>query len=137
MKKNYYLNNIKDIKITIKKQCIIFLKGDLWAWKTTFSKYIINEILWIKEEVKSPTYIYYNKYNLSNLKELYHFDLYKLQNYDEFFAIWGEDIFDNNTWIILVEWPELIELYYKPDILINLKRTDNEWEREIEVISFF
>jgi tRNA A37 threonylcarbamoyladenosine biosynthesis protein TsaE len=35
--------------------------------------------------------------------------------------------------VILVEWPELIEKYYKPDIEIILKKTDNEDEREIEV----
>ncbi|MBT3728584.1 hypothetical protein HOF65_00670 [bacterium] len=40
----------------------------------------------------SPTYTYYNKYN-----NIYHFDLYKLKSYDEFFAIGGEDILDNNN----------------------------------------
>ena len=136
MKKKYFLNKIKNIKMTIKSHFLIFLKGDLWSWKTTLTKYIINDILWIKKDVISPTYTYYNKYTTKEWWNLYHFDLYKLQNYDEFFAIGWEDIFDNNTWIIIVEWPEIIEPYYKPDMLITLKRTDIEWEREVEITSF-
>ena len=81
-----------------------------------------------KQNITSPTYTYYNKYN-----DIYHFDLYRLKDYNEFFAIGAEDILDNNDGVILVEWPELIEKYYKPDIEIILKKTDNEDEREIEV----
>jgi len=129
MLQKYSLDNLKDLQIPINKPCIVFLKGDLGAWKTTLSKYIINNILWIKEDVTSPTYTYYNKYN-----DVYHFDLYRLQDYDEFFAIWWEDILDNNEGVILIEWPELLEKYYKPDIEIILKKTDIEDEREIEII---
>lgn len=130
MGKKYVLDNIKDLDIVINKPCLIFLKWDLWAWKTTISKYILNDILKIKEEITSPTYTYYNKYG-----DNYHFDLYRLSNYDEFFSIGGEEILDNNTWVIIIEWPELIEAYYKPDLEIILSKTDNENEREIEVIS--
>ena len=136
MKQKYFLNNIDTLNILFNKPNLIYLKWDLWSWKTTISKYIINKLLKIKKEVTSPTYTYYNKYNLANGEYLFHFDLYKIQNYDEFFAIWWEDILDNNTWIILVEWPEIIEKYYKPDMLITLKGTEIEEEREIEIISF-
>ena len=71
----------------------------------------------MKSKVTSPTYTYYNKYN-----NIYHFDLYRLQDYNEFFAIGGEDILDNNEWIILIEWPELLEKYYQPDLEIILKK---------------
>ena len=42
---------------------------------------------------------------------------------------------DNNTWIVLVEWPEIIEPYYKADLIINIKKTENEDERELEIIT--
>jgi tRNA threonylcarbamoyl adenosine modification protein YjeE len=126
MNKRYYINDLKKLKIPILAPCIIFLKWDLWAGKTTISKHIFNNLLWIKEEIKSPTYVYYNKY-----WENYHFDLYRLKNYDEFFAIWWEEVFDNNKWVILVEWPEILELFYKPDLTIELKKTGVENEREI------
>ena len=124
----YSINNIKDLKIKINKPSLIFSRWDLWAWKTTISKYIINNLLLNNSNVTSPTYTYYNKYN-----NIYHFDLYRLINYDEFFAIWAEDILDNNSWVIIIEWPELIEKYYSPDIEIFLSKCDNEEERLIEI----
>lgn len=129
MIQKYFLKYISDLKIQIKKPCLIFLKWDLWAGKTTLAKHILNDILWIEGEVTSPTYTYYNKY-LDN----YHFDLYRINNYDEFFAIWWEEILDNNSWVILVEWPEIIEKYYSPDLEIILKKTENSEEREIKII---
>lgn len=129
MKKKFFLEDISKLDFEIKKPSIIFLRWDLWAWKTTLSKHIFKNILKIENEITSPTYTYYNKYG-----ENYHFDLYRLQNYDEFFAIWGEEVLDNNSWVILIEWPDLIEKYYKPDIEIFLKKTENELEREIEII---
>jgi len=128
MIQKYFLKYISDLKIEIKKPCLIFLKWDLWAGKTTLAKHILNDILWIEGEVTSPTYTYYNKY-LDN----YHFDLYRINNYDEFFAIWWEEILDNNSWVILVEWPEIIEKYYSPDLEIILKKTENSEEREIKI----
>lgn len=129
MIKKYTIDNIKDLKINVNKPSLIFLKWDLWAWKTTISKHILNNLLWINQDVISPTYTYYNKYD-----ENYHFDLYRLSNYDEFFAIWWEDILDNNNWVILVEWPDLIEKYYKADIIINISKTENENEREFDIV---
>ncbi len=137
MKNVYKENNLIDLPLDIKIPNLIFLYGDLWAGKTTLSKYIINNILWFKGNVKSPTYTYYNKYIgeawIYKWKIIHHFDLYRLKNYDEFFAIGGEEILDNNEWIILVEWPEILEGYYNADIIIKLQKNDNEDEREIEV----
>lgn len=135
MIQKYSLNNIKELKFDLKSPFIIFLKGDLWAWKTTISKHIINNILWVKKEVTSPTYIYYNKYtwNLNWKKiDIFHFDLYRLKNYDEFFAIGWEDIFDNNEWIIIVEWPELLEKYYKANLVINIEKGEKDDERVLQ-----
>ncbi len=138
MIKKYNITELKNLKIDITKPSIIFLYGDLWAWKTTLSKHIINKILWYRWNVISPTYTYYNKIELRTdnweLGNIYHFDLYRLRDYNEFFSIWWEEILDNNTWIILIEWPEILEKYYKPDIIIKLKKTKNEDEREIEIL---
>lgn len=125
----YVLNDIKNITVDLNKPKLVFIKGDLWSWKTTLSKHILNNILKIKDNITSPTYTYYNKYQNN-----FHFDLYRLKDYDEFFAIGWEDILDNNYWIILVEWPDVIEKYYIPDIIINISRTYKEGEREIKII---
>ncbi len=132
----YVLNEINSLKIPLSKPQIIFLKWDLWAWKTTLSKYIIWNLLKVKEEITSPTYTYYNKYRWNfNWEEIdiYHFDLYRLKNYDEFFAIGGEEILDNNEGIVLIEWPDIISDYYKPDLLIEIFKTDKKEERKIKL----
>lgn len=130
MVRKYFLSDLKNIKLDIQKGDIIFLHGDLASGKTTLSKHIIGNILWISDEVISPTYTYYNKY----WKNIYHFDLYRLSNYDEFFAIWGEEILENSDNISLIEWPEIIGKYFSPTIEIFLRKTENEDEREIEII---
>ena len=63
--------------------------------------------------------------------DVYHFDLYRLKDYDEFFSIWWEEILDNNPWVIIIEWPEIIKKYYLSDLTIFLNLTDNTSEREI------
>ena len=124
----YTRNTLKQLKIHIQKPSIIFLYGDLGAGKTTLSQYIINDILAIDQDVVSPTYTYYNK-----IQDIYHFDLYRLTSYDEFVSIGGEEILDNNDGVIIIEWPELIEKYYEADIVITLKKTELEGEREISI----
>ena len=129
MKKIYSLRELKTINLIINKPSIVFLRWDLWAGKTTFTKHILWNILEITDEISSPTYTYYNKY-----WDNYHFDLYRLKNYDEFFSIGWEEILDNNEWVILIEWPDIIGKYYKPDIEIFFNKTEKEGEREIEII---
>lgn len=126
---NYKLEDISSLEIAINKGNIIFLYWDLRAWKTTLSKHIINDILWIKEDVRSPTYTYYNKYG----ENIYHFDLYRLKNYDEFFAIGWEEILDNPDNICIIEWPEILEKYFKADIIIRLWKVSHN-ERQIDII---
>lgn len=126
---SYKLDEIKNINVLIKKGNIIFLNWDMRAWKTTLSKHIINDILWISEDVRSPTYTYYNKYG----NNIYHFDLYRLKNYDEFFAIGWEEILDNPENICIIEWPDILRNYFLPDIEINLEKV-SENERFIEII---
>lgn len=130
MTKKYNLNEIKELNIKISKPCIIFLKWDLWAWKTTLSKHIINNLLGLDENITSPTYVYYNKYN----NDIFHFDLYRLSSYDEFISIGWEEVLDNNSGVIIIEWPELIQDYYKADIIIELIKTDKDDEREVNII---
>lgn len=130
MVRRYFLSEIKNISLDIFPGDIIFLHGDLASGKTTLSKHIIQNILWISQEVVSPTYTYYNKYGTN----IYHFDLYRLSHYDEFFAIGWEEILENPENISLIEWPEIIGSYFSPTVEIFLRKTDDENQREIEII---
>lgn len=128
MKQKYRLSEIKNIIFPINKPSLIFLRGDLWLGKTTLTKHIVENLLHTQANVISPTYTYYNRYD-----DIVHFDLYRLKNYDEFFAIGWEDVLDNNEGVVIVEWPEKIESYYTPDIEIILKKWEMDDEREIEI----
>jgi tRNA threonylcarbamoyladenosine biosynthesis protein TsaE len=54
--------------------------------------------------VRSPTYTYYQKYG----DNIYHFDLYRLEDYDTFISIGGEEILSDTSTIALIEWPEIL-----------------------------
>lgn len=78
--------------------------------------------------VKSPTYTYYNKYG-----DIYHFDLYRLGSYDDFVNIGGEEILDDPENICLIEWPEILIGKYRPTIDVEIRKTEKEDEREVEI----
>jgi len=129
MTDTYSLKEVHNLDINIQKPSIIFLYGDLWAGKTTLSQNIIHSLLGEDMPVSSPTYVYYNKYD-----DIYHFDLYRLGDYDEFCMIGWEEILDNNEGVILVEWPQLIEKYYEADIKIYIEKTWDDTTRKIEIV---
>jgi tRNA threonylcarbamoyladenosine biosynthesis protein TsaE len=124
----YSLEKISSLELDFSESRLIFLYWDLWAGKTTLTQSILKNVLWVTENITSPTYTYYNKY----LDNVYHFDLYRLWNYEEFFAIGWEEVLDSNA-ICIIEWPQILEKYYKPDIIITLEKTDSENTRDIKV----
>lgn len=81
--------------------------------------------------VRSPTYTYFSKYE----PNIYHFDLYRIDDYETFTNIGAEDIFADQNAIRLVEWPELLEGIYTPTITIELKKVPEHQElREITIV---
>ena len=89
---------------------VIFLYGEMGVGKTTFVKYLINQLLVKKNlqttEVTSPTFNLLNEYEVDKLI-IKHYDLFRLKNESE---IKNLDLFDQNkNTITLIEWPELIE----------------------------
>ena len=108
---------------------IIVLSGDLGAGKTKFVQGILKYFN-LENEISSPTFTIVNEYNSPDTN-IYHFDVYRLEDVDEFYAIGGEEYFSKG--ICIIEWGEIIENilpkdYYK--ISIN-KSLDDENIREI------
>lgn len=86
---------------------IICFFGDLAGGKTTFIKGLVNGALnYPLELINSPTFTYLNIYEGN--KTIYHFDLYRLKNKDEFLLM-GFDEFLNEANICCIEWSERIE----------------------------
>ena len=108
---------------------IIVLSGDLGAGKTKFVQGILKYFN-LENKISSHTFTIVNEYNSPNTN-IYHFDVYRLADVDEFYAIGGEEYFSKG--ICIIEWGEIIENilpkdYYK--ISIN-KSLDDENIREI------
>ena len=82
---------------------VICLNGELGAGKTVFvrgfcSFFGINEI-------SSPTFTLVNEYDGN--RPVFHFDVYRLADVDEFYEIGGEEYFERG--ICIIEWSDVIK----------------------------
>lgn len=96
----------RSIAENAKEGDIYCLDGDLGAGKTVFAKGFAAG-LGITEPVTSPTFTIVREYRNGRLP-LFHFDVYRISDPDEMFAIGYEEYFFGNG-VCLVEWSELIE----------------------------
>ncbi len=83
---------------------IILYEGDMGAGKTHFTKGIA-KFLNVEDEVTSPTFALVNEY--CGDIPLFHFDLYRIDSYDDLYAIGFFDYLDRGG-IIAAEWSENI-----------------------------
>ena len=84
---------------------VIVLTGDLGSGKTKFTEGFLKYFN-LDKEISSPTFTIVNEYKNNDIK-IYHFDVYRLSDSDEFYAIGGEEYF--STGICLIEWGEIIK----------------------------
>lgn len=84
---------------------IVILSGDLGSGKTKFTEGVL-DFFGLAQDISSPTFTIVNEHPLKNTT-LYHFDVYRLEDVDEFYAIGGEEYLSNG--ICLIEWGELLE----------------------------
>lgn len=115
---------------------IVMLRGELGAGKTTFTSYILKEIVCSDDEFTSPTFNIVHEY-YSQLKEckIFHLDLYRIKSFEELYEIGFVDML--NDGIMFVEWPEIAypilrKLPADKLIMINLSFID-EVMRLIEI----
>lgn len=94
---------------------VICLFGELAAGKTTFIKGLVQGAAQLDPSiVQSPTFTYLHIYE--GRKTIYHFDLYRLRDIDEFLSMGFDEYFDAEG-ICCIEWSERIAAYVPPDSL--------------------
>ena len=127
---------------------VICLEGNLGGGKTTFVQGLA-EGLGVKEMVNSPTFLIMKKYIASGQRKrtnayssllenkkynLYHFDCYRISNYQEILDLGFEEIISGKNNIIVIEWPEKIkEILPKERINIKFEFMD-EKTRKIAIL---
>ena len=84
---------------------VVVLTGELGAGKTKFTEGFL-KYFGLEKEISSPTFNIVNEYKKDDIK-IYHFDVYRLEDVEEFYAIGGEEYFSSG--ICIIEWGELIE----------------------------
>ena len=124
----------KKIAKNLQKGTVIVLTGDLGSGKTKLTEGILT-YFGLQDEISSPTFTIVNEYNTENL-DIFHFDVYRLTEIDEFIAIGGEEYFERGASII--EWGEIIEeLLPKDYIKVTFTRNlDEENVRNIQIDCF-
>ena len=95
----------KKIAKNLKRGTVIVLTGDLGSGKTKLTEGILT-YFGLQDEISSPTFTIVNEYNTESL-DIFHFDVYRLTDIDEFIAIGGDEYFERGASII--EWGEIIE----------------------------
>lgn len=121
----------KQFASKLTKGDVLVLSGDLGSGKTKFTEGFLSYFS-LENEISSPTFTIVNEYQKNDIN-IYHFDVYRLEDSSEFYAIGGEEYFEKG--ICIIEWGELIEdALPKEYIKINFSRSfENENERILEI----
>ena len=108
----------------IDQSTIFAFYGKMGAGKTTFIKAICEE-LGVEDVITSPTFAIVNEYRSATTCELiYHFDFYRIKNFDEVYDMGYEDYFYCGA-LCFIEWPELIESLL-PEDAVRVHITEDE-----------
>ncbi len=132
------LEHLNQISKTISKKLengdCIFLNGEIGVGKTTFTRYLINNLQNQKgvkvTEVLSPTFNLLYEYEIKDLK-IMHYDLYRIKKANELdlLGIFSE----NEKTVKIIEWPDLIKTPLINKLEINLEYVENNKERKMKI----
>tara|TARA_B100001765_G_scaffold136541_1_gene86235 strand:+ start:561 stop:1010 length:450 start_codon:yes stop_codon:yes gene_type:complete len=131
-------NQLNELSINVANKIdledCIFLIGEIGVGKTTFARYLINN-LQKKNNIRtshvlSPTFNIVYDYNVKSHK-IMHYDLYRLKSAIEIKEL---GIFeDSQKTVKIIEWPELIKAKIKNKLEINFFYSDKEEARNIKI----
>lgn len=114
---------------------VVTFSGDLGVGKTTLAKHI-GRILGVKDNMTSPTFVIMKKYKTSDktFKNLIHIDAYRLNQSSELINLGWDDILEDRSNLVIVEWPErVLECVEKADFKVQLRHIDED-KRSFEIV---
>ena len=121
----------KNLALTIPEKSVVAFFGELGAGKTTLIKSFVEERIGIsKEAVSSPTFQILHIYEGAE-NTLYHFDLWRLADSEEFIALGFDEYLTGHD--VCIEWSEKIESILPKNCYRILITGPSEYEREIRI----
>ena len=118
----------------LEKGDTVLLTGDLGAGKSVLARGIARG-MGVEGPMPSPTFTLMVPYEGRDGRKLYHFDLYRLSDPDEYEAA-GLSEFIGGDGVALVEWPQMAELDIEPALEIELQRGDGDDVRLIQIENY-
>ena len=112
----------------------ILLTGGLGAGKTLLTKGILNALDFDIDEVTSPSFTLVNLYKTESF-DVYHIDFWRLdEKSDAAFSIGLDEIFDDATAVVIIEWAEKLQDFSFPAKVIRVKiEGDGDEPRKISI----
>ncbi|MEM7646320.1 MAG: tRNA (adenosine(37)-N6)-threonylcarbamoyltransferase complex ATPase subunit type 1 TsaE [Pseudomonadota bacterium] len=91
---------------------ILLLQGSVGVGKTHFVKALLESLGF--SGAHSPSYSLINEYQGRRFKKIFHIDLYRLEDEDDMESTGFWDLFEEESALILIEWPEKMNLSELP-----------------------
>jgi len=111
---------------------VILLTGGLGAGKTLLTKGILNALDYDVDEVTSPSFTLVNLYRTPRFN-VYHIDLWRTDG-DAAFAVGLEEILDDDTAVVIVEWAERLgDFPFETTVVSVDLHGDGDEPRQIDV----
>ena len=144
----------QELASTMEGGAVLLLHGNLGAGKTTFMQGFAKG-LGIEQRIISPTFVIVRKYEASlssrmdmrdlsekdeisqqarnDITSLYHIDLYRTESDADLESIGVQEILEDKSAIVVIEWPEKLGKYL-PEKRIEIRfNTNGENGREISI----
>lgn len=130
----YISNNVDDTIYLAKNfakflKCsdIIVLNGELGSGKTVFMSGIASYFE-IEDQISSPTFTIVNEYTLKNFDKIFHFDVYRIEDSNDFLDSIGTEYFSNG--ICIIEWGNIIkDILPKNTVFIDISKDENNYDK--------
>lgn len=107
----------------------LLLEGDLGAGKSVVARGVARA-LGVAGAMPSPTFTLMIPYE--GTEKVYHFDLYRLADPDEFWAA-GLDEFVGGDGVAVIEWPQMADLSPERSIRLRIARGAGDDDRVLEL----
>lgn len=126
------------LKDSIPKGSVVLLQGTLGAGKSLLVQKFVQAFG--GDQTASPTYSLINEYQTLERPQIFHVDLYRLQDDEDLESTGFWDLFNNESAVVFIEWPERLNqedlpLHFKK-IKINIAKLEDDFKRSYSFESF-